>query len=211
MKKVLAFFGAFNPPTNAHVKVAENAMKKTGRDGVIFVPSKQEYIANVQGKDFAFSDHARWDMLCRIALQRPGLGCSDHELRSEKQLRTYESLCMIRQMGYDPTLLVGSDVLFDMEKHWKNVDKIANEFGIVVTDRYGNGRSVRKEIDGNPFFAPFKDRITVLGQPACEYMSSSYARAALRGYMAFVGNIKSSMPEEILESVIYYGEKEGMI
>ena len=66
MKRTLAFFGAFNPPTKAHIDLAEFAMNVTGRDDVIFVPSKMEYIRYEQKKDFAFSDASRIEMLKRI-------------------------------------------------------------------------------------------------------------------------------------------------
>ena len=57
MKRVLAFFGAFNPPTVAHIELARFAMERTGRDGVVFVPSKSVYIRGEQGKDA----HAKHD------------------------------------------------------------------------------------------------------------------------------------------------------
>ena len=66
MKKVLAFFGAFNPPTIAHVEMAEKAMEETGREGVVFVPSRMTYIEKEQGKNFAFGDMERLSMLTRI-------------------------------------------------------------------------------------------------------------------------------------------------
>ena len=34
MKHVLAFFGAFNPPTRAHLELADFARRETGADGV---------------------------------------------------------------------------------------------------------------------------------------------------------------------------------
>ena len=40
MRQVLAFFGAFNPPTMAHVMMAQKALQETGKEGVVFVPSK---------------------------------------------------------------------------------------------------------------------------------------------------------------------------
>ena len=49
MKKALAFFGAFNPPTLAHLDLARYAMEKTGRDTVVFVPSRSVYIRETQG------------------------------------------------------------------------------------------------------------------------------------------------------------------
>ena len=51
MKRTLAFFGAFNPPTKAHIDLAEYAMRATARDDVIYVPSKMEYIRYEQKKN----------------------------------------------------------------------------------------------------------------------------------------------------------------
>ena len=59
MKRALAFFGAFNPPTIAHLALAEFAMKAVGEDCVVFVPSKTAYIEDEQGKSYAFSDGER--------------------------------------------------------------------------------------------------------------------------------------------------------
>ena len=48
----LAFFGAFNPPTVAHLELARFALEALGAEQVIFVPSKSMYIRGKQGKDF---------------------------------------------------------------------------------------------------------------------------------------------------------------
>ena len=50
MTKALAFFGAFNPPTIAHVSLAEFALRAAGREQVIFVPSKSVYIRDEEEK-----------------------------------------------------------------------------------------------------------------------------------------------------------------
>ena len=50
MKQALAFFGAFNPPTLAHLELAEYALAGTGRETVVFVPSRSAYIREDQGK-----------------------------------------------------------------------------------------------------------------------------------------------------------------
>ena len=54
MSRSLAFFGAFNPPTRAHIDLAEFALQETGSKDVIFVPSKSTYIKEDQKKSFAF-------------------------------------------------------------------------------------------------------------------------------------------------------------
>ena len=85
MKRTLAFFGAFNPPTKAHIDLAEFAMRATGRDDVIYVPSKMEYIRFQQKKNYAFSDKNRIDMLARIA---ENTGVSVNQLKEIKELVT---------------------------------------------------------------------------------------------------------------------------
>ena len=72
MHETLAFFGAFNPPTVAHIRLAEFAMREAGAQNVLFVPSKSGYIRDSQQKDFAFQDEDRLAMLDKIAKTRPG-------------------------------------------------------------------------------------------------------------------------------------------
>ena len=81
MKNVLAFFGAFNPPTRAHVELADFAFRAAGREGVIFVPSRADYIRNDQGKDGVLSGETRLAMLEKIAETRPWMEVTDRELR----------------------------------------------------------------------------------------------------------------------------------
>jgi nicotinic acid mononucleotide adenylyltransferase len=54
--RALVYGGAFNPPTIAHIELADFARKAAGFDKVIFVPSKMRYITDDQKKDFAFDD-----------------------------------------------------------------------------------------------------------------------------------------------------------
>ena len=154
MQKVLAFFGAFNPPTNAHVKLAEYAMVYLAMDGVVFVPSKSDYITDTQAKDYAFEDAFRLDMLRDLSAVYPWLAVSDHDIKSETQPRTYDTLCALKEEGYDPVLLIGSDVLTKLQTDWLHVDKIAQEFGIACLNR--DGADYRAFVEADAFLSPFK-------------------------------------------------------
>ena len=77
MKKALAFFGAFNPPTTAHLELAHYALEQTGRESVVFVPSRSAYIREEQGKDYAYSDRARLAMLRAAREKRPWMAVTD--------------------------------------------------------------------------------------------------------------------------------------
>ena len=132
----LLFGGAFNPPTKAHIELAEYACEKTGATKVIFMPSKMSYIEHDQAKNFAFHDTERLAMLESICRAHPKLMVSDYELKEESQPRTYQTLCYLKEKGYACKLLFGSDKLAELKTGWKHVEEIAKEFGIVCMARY---------------------------------------------------------------------------
>ena len=196
MKKVLAFFGAFNPPTAAHLELADYARRQTGREGVIFVPSRTDYIRNDQGKDAAFSNRERLEMLKILAENRPWMLVSDWELRQESQPRSYVSLCRLREEGYEPALLMGSDKLKELSSGWKYVPEIAREFGIVCLERGTD--SCRSIIQADPLLRSLADRITVLETPAVwKNLSSTAVRETLRQYGNPEKELGRMVPEEI--------------
>lgn len=135
MARTLAFFGAFNPPTRAHIDLAEYAMNEVGAKDVLYVPSKAVYITEEQKKGFAFSDEDRIRMLSQIAAARHWMRCTDIEMKQKEQPRTYTTLCMLREAGEDPALLMGADKLPELEHLWQHIPEIASEFGIVCMDR----------------------------------------------------------------------------
>lgn len=194
MKNVLAFFGAFNPPTRAHVSLAKMAMDTTGRDGVIFVPSKSKYITETQEKDFAFQESLRLEMLNDLALYSPWMAVSRHDIDSDEQPRTYETLCFLKQQGYEPSLLVGTDVLEKMEREWLNVDKIANEFGIVCITRGDYTEDIIKESD---FLSNISKHITLIPSPKDFEMSSTGARCQYDQAIMYWKGLCNIVPPEV--------------
>lgn len=136
--KALAFFGAFNPPTLAHLNLARFALERTGRETVVFVPSKSVYIRESQGKDFAYPDQRRLAMLRAAAETRPWMTWTDWEIRQDRQPRTYETLRHLKEEGIGASLLIGSDKLPELAEKWAHVREIAEEFGIVCLSRGGD-------------------------------------------------------------------------
>lgn len=194
MAHSLAFFGAFNPPTRAHVDLAEIAMQQTGADYVIFVPSKSKYILDFQKKDFAFSDEDRIEMLKRIAEKRKWLHWTDIELKAETQPRTYDTLCKLRGMGENPSLLLGADKLPELEHLWNHVPKIASEFGIVCMDR--GTASCEELIQGNPFLTSLNLRIVHVPD-TYKSVSSTKVRKLLSQLYRTKETLENLLPPEI--------------
>ncbi|MBR1685377.1 MAG: hypothetical protein IJ708_09605 [Clostridia bacterium] len=197
MKRVLGFFGAFNPPTQAHLLLAEHAMHQTGREGVLFVPSKADYIVGAQHKDGALDDKARLELLRILTRTRPWMEVTDWEMRQEKQPRTYETLCALKDEGWECALLIGSDKLGEMDTGWRYVEEIAEEFGMVCLAR-GADR-VEEIIDGSPRLRPLKDHISVIETPEeMKAVSSTKVREHLRRLCEIQRALGELVPRDIL-------------
>ena len=193
MKKVLAFFGAFNPPTAAHLELADFARKATGREGVIFVPSRAAYIRGFQQKDAVFSDEVRLEMLETLAKTRPWMQVTGWELQQETQPRSYITLCHLREEGYEPSLLIGSDNLKALPR-WKFVPEIAKEFGIVCLERGQD--SCREIMENDPFLSSLSAYIELPEIPGTwRNVSSSGIRAQLRGDGTSEDRLREVPPE----------------
>ncbi len=194
MIRSLAFFGAFNPPTRAHTDLAELAMRASGREKVIFVPSKMEYIRDEQKKSFAFDDRMRLEMLAKIAENRPWMHYTDLEIRQDRQPRTWHTLCMLRDRGESPSLLIGADKLEELEMKWAYVPEIADEFGIVCMNR---GDMDCEEIIGSSAFLRSL-RICVVSVPdAYRDISSSKVRECLWQLEQLREELNGLLPPEL--------------
>lgn len=197
MKRVLAFFGAFNPPTTGHLEASEYAFRQTGREGVLFVPSKSDYIRYSQRKDAALSDETRLEMLEALSKTRPWMSYTDIEIKSEIQPRTYETLVRLKSLGYAPSLLVGSDKLTELESKWVNVDKIISEFGIVCLSRGDD--ECEKILSESPFLSSFKSGIELVKTPdSLHHISSTRVRQALTDINSLPEDTARMIPPEIL-------------
>ena len=179
MTKGLLFGGAFNPPTKAHIDCARLAMEKVGYDHVLFMPSKEIYIRYDQKKDYVYPDEIRLSMLEAVAQTEKWMQVSDYEIWCDHQPRTYETLCAMKEAGYDCSLLFGSDKLQEFSTAWKYPCQIAEQFGIVCMSR--NGLSTQQIIEEDELLRQLKSYIRIVELPQqYQSVSSSYVRELLR-------------------------------
>ena len=192
----LAFFGAFNPPTNAHLELARFALEAAGAEKVVFVPSRAAYIREEQGKDFAYTDEERLAMLRKAAETRPWMAVTDWEIRQEQQPRTYVTLCHFRDEGSPAKLLIGSDKLAELENGWLYVQEIAQEFGIVCLTR---GRDQCEEmIRQDPYLRTLAGGIYVIETPeTTRDISSTGVRGRIREIRRIEKELDELVPPEI--------------
>ena len=194
MSRTLAFFGAFNPPTRAHIDLAEITLQATEARDVLFVPSKSTYITFDQNKSFAFSDQDRIDMLRQIAQNRSWMRYTDIEMRQKEQPKTYKTLCMLRDLGEEPSLLLGADKLQELEHLWKNIPEIAEEFGIVCMDR---GEINCEEVIRNSPFLTSLHMTVIHVPPVYKDFSSTLVRDSLTQLYSLQQTLQYLLPPEL--------------
>ncbi len=196
MKTALAFFGAFNPPTLAHLAAARAAAEQTGTEPVIFIPSRSVYIRGDQGKDKAWPDEARLAMLKKLSETRPWMAVSDIELKQDRQPRSYDTLCRLREGGVRASLLMGSDKLRELEHGWLHVEEIAREFGIVCVSRGED--DCAELLRQDPYLRALSPYIRLVTAPEeIRSVSSTRARRLLAEDRDPAG-LAALLPEEIL-------------
>ena len=196
LSRALVFGGAFNPPTRAHIELAKFAMNETGFDKVIFVPTKQTYIADEQRKEYVFSDEERLKMLDADAADHPWMEVSRFEIESETQPRTYKTLCHYRDRGDTCSLLFGSDKLPELETVWCYVEEIAQEFGIVCMKRSDD--DPKALIDQDPYLRTLKPYIRLVDTPAStRFVSSTKIRVSLAEMNREFQKLSNDTPPEL--------------
>ncbi len=196
MTRVLAFFGAFNPPTKAHMALAEAAMKALGAEGVVFVPSKAAYIRAVQGKDFAYPDETRLEMLRALQKTRSWMLVCGWELDRPAQPRTWETLRYLRGAGLSPVLLLGSDKLAEFRSSWRRSDEIVRDYGVACLRRGDDDAELARERE----YIVSRGIALVDTPPRTRFVSSTKARRLI-AQGADDAALEALLPPEILPFV----------
>ncbi len=85
-QRIVVLGGSFNPPTIAHLRLMEAAMKAAGAEKGIFVPVGEAYLKRKMRKStdhIRLSAQLRMDMLRAMCMGRPELMISDLEIRNQ--------------------------------------------------------------------------------------------------------------------------------
>ena len=120
MEKIGFFGGCFNPPTNIHIKIANNLIKTKKLDKVIFVPVNDSYI-----KSGLISAEHRLNMIKLAIKDNNKLEVDDIETKENKKLFAVDAFELINQKyskNYEVYFIMGSDNFEKMSK-WKDYIK----------------------------------------------------------------------------------------
>ena len=142
-------------------------------------------------------------MLQKIAEERDWAEVCDYELKAAKQPRTYETLCHYRDLGYQCSLLFGSDKLPELETVWRHVEDICREFGIVCMKRSTDRPEELLETD--PYLSGISQWITILETPDdTKSVSSTQIRRILAAMQEEYAALKLQLPEELHKVMLGY-------
>jgi len=129
---VLCYFGTFSPFISSHMMIVSLAEKVLGFDKVLIIPTLDSY----HWKDNIIPYDTRVEYI--------ELTLKDEKLKAEVFVEennddvsynyTYNVLKRIKYLGYNPSILIGSDNLLTLDK-WFNYKKLLNEFLVYIVNR----------------------------------------------------------------------------
>ena len=135
-KQKIGFFGGcFNPPTNTHIKLANELVENGVIDKVLFVPVGDYY----KKESLAPAIH-RYNMLKIACKDYKNLGIDDITLNHKESLCAIDTFKLITDKYKDKAdiyFIMGSDN-YEKVPSWKSYEELIKEYKIIVIERIGH-------------------------------------------------------------------------
>lgn len=180
--KIVVLGGSFNPPTKAHLLLAQNAVKELDAK-CIFVPSSDAYVRRKMNKQkeqsLVFSEQERYDMLNLLIGNSKDLLVSTVEFCDDGRCHTYDTLVKIQNRYPDSEVwfIIGDDKLNILPK-WHNNDRLLNKFHFLVTTR--NCESIESAKQKYSVLQQHCDCFAFMNVPDIASISSTQCRNIIR-------------------------------
>lgn len=183
MKRVLLYFGSFNPVHRGHIALAEYAVESNIADEVILIVSPQN--PHKQSDELAaeFSRYEMCQAACQASKYPEKILVSAVEFTLPRPSYTIDTLKFLSENFGDKmafSLLMGADNVERFDR-WKSYEQILESYPIFVYPR--RGYAVEK----------FADRVTELADaPLFDYSATDVRTAIAEG-----GNISEMVIPEV--------------
>ena len=124
--------GSFDPVHNAHLQMAETALKEFNIDKIVFVPA---FVPPHKLILFA-SEKDRYNMLYNVVKNVSQYEIDTYEIDSQKTVYSYQMLDYIKSkyVADNIKMIIGADS-FNNLSTWKNIEYISKEYGFIVYPR----------------------------------------------------------------------------
>ena len=171
-KRMLLYFGSFDPVHNGHIALAEYAIERNLADEVALIISPQNPFKADVLQTPEYTRYEMTDLACKASKYPEQIKPSVVEFVLEKPSYTINTLDYLRDNhGQDMefAIITGSDI-WERFDEWKDYERILNEYKIYVYPR--KGYAVEK----------FADRVEILeGAPYVEFSSTEVRGRVERG------------------------------
>lgn len=196
MERYGFFGGSFNPPTKAHVYLAEKAIKEMKLDKLFFVP-----VGNYYSKEGLIDEEYRYEMLRLICEKNNKLGVLDIELRTNKVLKAIDAFKMIKEEYPDDDLyyIMGADNLAKISE-WKNAEELIKNFKFIILQR--DGYLADKAIKENQILYKYKSNFKIIDNTEYSNSSSTDVRNKMKLKDKNI-NIPNEIEEYINDNKLY--------
>lgn len=183
MKRVLLYFGSFNPVHRGHIALAEYAVESNIADEVILIVSPQNPHKQTDELAAEFSRYEMCQAACQASKYPEKILVSAVEFTLPRPSYTIDTLKFLSENFGDKmafSLLMGADNVERFDR-WKSYEQILESYPIFVYPR--RGYAVEK----------FADRVTVLADaPLFDYSATDVRTAIAEG-----GNISEMVIPEV--------------
>lgn len=204
MRRVGVYGGAFDPPHQAHVALAEAAIEQLGLDRLHIVPTGDAWH---KSRDLGLARHRL--AMCELAFGEFPQACIDtRELQRSGPSFTADTLAELR--GEYPQaelyLLIGADQARDFAR-WHRPGFILNLAALAIAERSGPaGAQVdpRRPLPGLPLALQRVARVRLLQLPALPH-SASQVRARVAAGADISGLVPPAVARYIAEHHLYSG------
>lgn len=191
----VVFGGAFNPVTNAHLKVHQYIKDKLDISEFVFLP-----VSNSYTKSELASNHHRLEML-KLALKgvEKASVCT-MELDDSKFLGTYQSLIRLYDQNNEKVaFVIGADNLKYMDS-WINIEGILSEFIVIVLGR--NGIDIKSEINKKEVLQKYKNSFVIFEDFNIEISSTKFRETFDSKY------VQKDVYDYVVSNSLYRGDDD---
>ena len=193
MKKVLLYFGSFNPIHKGHIALAEWVVEQDLCDELIFIVSPQNPLKSSTELAPEFSRYEMCEMACASSRFPDRIKVSAVEFVLEKPSYTINTLRYLHeQFGsqMEFSLLLGADNIENFDR-WREYEDILRDYPLLVYPR--EGYAVEK----------FADKITFLANAPLFDFAATDIRKAITNDENFTEKVAPAVAKYIIQNRLY--------
>ena len=184
------FGGSFDPVHNAHLRMAETALKEFNLDKIIFVPA---YVPPHKFKLVA-CETDRYNMLFNVIKDIEQYEIDTYEIDSKRSVYSYKMLDYLqtKHKGDSIKMLIGADSFNNLHL-WNNAEYIVKKYGAIVFPR------PNIEIDNkSPYY-----KYCLFSKTVMDDISSTDIRKCLKDKKSILKYVPKQVAEYIKKKNLY--------